>query len=103
MELRRVLRNSRMYPDVNTFISEIVLLRRTNYTRLLSNQGHSLLYPRLVAGTALEYTLWIRHEDVVKGAKVKNVYILATCNYEMRHGRIIINLFINLFFNIFFW
>lgn len=74
MRSGRVLRNSRIYPDVNTFTSEVVFLRHTNYIRLLSYQGHSLLYPRLVARTALGYTSWIRHEDVVKGAKVENVY-----------------------------
>lgn len=75
MESGRVLRNIlARYPDVNTLTSEIVFLRRTNYIRLLSYQGHSLLYPRLVAGTVLGYTSWIRHEDVVKDTKVKNVY-----------------------------
>lgn len=74
MRSGRVLRNPRIYPDVNTFTSEVVFLRRTNYIRLLSYQGHSLLYPRLVAGTALGYISWIRREDVIKGTKVKNVY-----------------------------
>lgn len=75
MRSGKVLRNSRIYPDVSTFTSEIVFLRRTNHIRLLSYQGHSLLYPRLVAGTALGYTSSIRREDVVKDAKVKK-YLL---------------------------
>lgn len=100
MRSGRVLRNSRIHPDVNTLTSEIVFLRRTNYIRLLSYQGHSLLYPRLVARTALGYMdqTWRRGKRYQ--SKKCLLWQLAAAK---RATGILINLFSSIFFLLFFW